>query len=108
MLPDWCYLTWLSSFAALDFGVIRNTLANDDLVAGLRGRYPDVWWDVWWLVDAMGRFFYRPLGFRGVTEAIAAIASVLGCVWLYRQRRATFQRLLLPISVTLLYVALSV
>ena len=95
------YGVWLLSFAVLYFGVIQKTLSDETLVSNWQQRYPDSWLDFVWLLDAIGRFFYRPLGFTGIAEAIAAVAFLSGCIWLYRQQRDRLILLLLPIGVTL-------
>lgn len=95
------YALWLLSFAALYFGIIQTTLANDSLVESWGARYPDSLLDIGWLLDAIGRFFYRPLGFKGIPEAIAALSFLLGCIWLYRRRARVFVILMLPLGVTL-------
>ncbi|WP_160299556.1 glycosyltransferase family 39 protein [Leptolyngbya iicbica] len=96
------YGVWLASFLGLYLGVIQNTLEAGELEAVFESRFPSSVWDVWWLVDALGRVFYRPLGFLGIPEGFAAIACLTGCIWLYRYQRRTLVLLLLPIGVTLL------
>lgn len=95
------YAAWLLSFAGLYWGVIRTTLSNENLINSWGARYPDSPLDILWLLDAISRFFYRPLGYRGVTEAIAALAFLIGCMYLYRQRRALLALWMLPFGVTL-------
>ena len=96
------YGVWLVSFLGLYFGVIQNSLKTGELEAVFESRFPSSVFDVWWLVDALGRFFYRPLGFLGIPEGFAAIACLTGGVWLYRYQRRTLILLLLPIGTTLL------
>jgi hypothetical protein len=96
------YGVWLVSFLGLYFGVIQNSLETGELEAVFESRFPSSVFDVWWLVDALGRFFYRPLGFLGIPEGLAAIACLTGGIWLYRHQRRTLILLLLPIGVTLL------
>ncbi len=95
------YVTWLASFALLYFGVIRQALSNEGLVASWAARYPEAWFDLVWILDAMGRFFYQPLGFLGFTDAIAAVVFICGCVYLYRQDRWRLALLNAPLLITL-------
>ncbi|MFE4107232.1 glycosyltransferase family 39 protein [Almyronema epifaneia] len=96
------YGVWLTSFGVLYTLVIRQALDNEGLVASWAVRYPDSWFDVVWLLDALGQFFYRPLGFLGFTDAIAAVVFICGCVYLYRRDRWQLALLNAPLLVTLI------
>ncbi len=96
------YLSWLTSFILLYWLTIRPTLKNDVLTASFEGRYPESWFDLLWLFDALGRFFYRPLGFFGFTDGIAILAFLLGCIALYRQNKTFLLTLISPFITTLL------
>ena len=95
------YLTWLFSFGCLYFITISDTLNNDNLVESWRGRYPQSIFDVLWLLDALGRFFYRPLGFIGIVDGVAIFAFLVGCVACYRRDRIIFMTLTAPLVATL-------
>ncbi|MEM9161496.1 MAG: glycosyltransferase family 39 protein [Cyanobacteria bacterium P01_F01_bin.4] len=95
------YATWLISFAVLYGLIVRQALDNDSLVDSWAVRYPESPLDILWLLDSLGRFFYKPLGFVGVTDAIAMVAFVSGCVFLYRRSRPTLGLLNAPLLLTL-------
>lgn len=94
------YLLWLCSFAALYFFTIRNTLNNDALTDSWGERYPRSIFDVVWFFDAVGRFFYNPLGFLDITDGIAIATFIIGCLAYYRRSRATLFFLTAPIIMT--------
>ncbi|MEM6255318.1 MAG: hypothetical protein AAF821_20585 [Cyanobacteria bacterium P01_D01_bin.156] len=81
------YSIWVGSFCCLYFGIIQSTLAETGLSDSWAGRYPDSWLDGLWLLDSMGRFFYRPMGFSSPADGIALVAFLAGLVCLYRTRR---------------------
>jgi hypothetical protein len=95
------YLTWLLSFAGLYFLTIRSTLGNETLTDSWGTRYPNSLVDVLWLLDAFGRFFYNPLGFLGITDGIAILSFVVGCVVYYRRNRVMLLVLMAPMLVTI-------
>ena len=96
------YLSWLTSFLLLYWLTIRPTLNNETLTSSFEGRYPQSWLDLIWLFDALGRFFYRPLGFFSLTDGIAIFAFILGCIALYRQDKIYLLTLVSPFATTLL------
>ncbi len=81
------YGIWVSSFCGLYFGIIQNTLAETGLSDGWASRYPQSWVDGLWLLDSIGRFFYRPMGFTSPADGIAIVAFLAGLICLYRTRR---------------------
>lgn len=95
------YAGWIASFSGLYFGIIRNTLAETSLAENWAARYPSGWYDLLWLVDSFGRFFHRPLGFVAITDAVAMVAFVTGCIHLYRTNRLRLIYLSGPFAVTL-------
>ncbi|ERT09589.1 dolichyl-phosphate-mannose-mannosyltransferase family protein [Lyngbya aestuarii BL J] len=96
------YLTWLLSFGCLYFLTISNTINNDNLVDSWKARYPQSPLDLLWLLDAFGRFFYRPLGFIGIVDGVAILAFVVGCVACFRRNRIIFMTLMAPTVATLI------
>jgi hypothetical protein len=96
------YLSWVTSFLLLYWLTIRPTLENETLTSSFGGRYPESWLDLLWLFDALGRFFYRPLGFFGITDGVAILAFILGCIALYRENKPYLLTLLSPFATTLL------
>ena len=95
------YGTWLGSFALLYWLTISGTMGNDHLISSWNDRFPDSVFDLVWLLDALGRFFYRPLGFFGFTDGIAIFAFILGCVVLYHRNRVILLVLTAPFMITL-------
>ena len=96
------YLAWLASFGLFYWLTIANTLTNEDLSESWSSRYPDSWADIVWLFDALGRFFYHPLGFRGITDGIGIFAFIVGCVVCYRRKRTIFLALVSPFVATII------
>lgn len=96
------YLTWLLSFGSLYFLTIRNTMGNETLTNSWEERFPSSFIDIVWLFDALGRFFYRPLGFPGIIDAIAIVAFILGCIVYYRRKKPIFLALVAPFFATFL------
>lgn len=96
------YALWVLSFVGLYFYTIVGTLANDTLTDSWDDRYPNSLLDIVWLLDALGRFFYNPLGFLGRTDGIAIVAFVVGLVAFYRHNRRLLIVIIAPIGVTVL------
>lgn len=96
------YGFWVLNFSFIYFLSISKVADNTALMSYWEPTYPDSPFDLWWLLDALGRFFYRPLGYEGLPEGIAMLAFVIGCVAYYRKSRATLLILLSPTIVTLL------
>ncbi|MEM9005405.1 MAG: hypothetical protein AAGE59_18010, partial [Cyanobacteria bacterium P01_F01_bin.86] len=96
------YSAWIISFCSLYFLIIRKTLSDTGLSDSWAGRYPNNLWDISWLVDSMGRFFYRPLGFHGPADGVAIVAFITGCILLYRSAKLRLLYLSSPLLVTLL------
>lgn len=95
------YLSWVTSFILLYWLTIRPTLENEVLTSSFADRYPESWFDLLWLLDALGRFFYRPLGFLGIIDGIAILAFMIGCIVLYRQNKTYLLTLISPFFTTL-------
>ena len=95
------YLTWVVSFALFYFFTIADTLTNEDLSSSWSARYPDSFGDILWLFDALGRFFYHPMGFSGIADGIGIFAFIVGCVAWYRRNRRIFFALVAPFVVTI-------
>lgn len=96
------YAVWLLSFGFLYVLTINSTMANRDLVNSWSNRFPSSPLDLIWLFDALGRFFYRPLGFLAVADGVAIFAFVLGCIAYYRSNRVLLLALTSPIIATLI------
>ncbi|MEM6611869.1 MAG: glycosyltransferase family 39 protein [Cyanobacteria bacterium P01_C01_bin.72] len=96
------YLAWLINFGLFYLINISDALADEDLSSNWEERYPSSFGDILWLFDALGRFFYHPMGFVGVTDGIGIFAFIVGCVSLYRRQRRLFLALIAPFVVNLI------
>ena len=96
------YLSWLTSFGLFYWLTIVNTINNEDLASSWSSRYPSSLIDLGWLLDALGRFFYNPMGFTGITDGIGIFAFVFGCVAWYKKDKAFLGTLLAPFIATLI------
>ncbi|KPQ35857.1 MAG: Dolichyl-phosphate-mannose-protein mannosyltransferase [Phormidesmis priestleyi Ana] len=96
------YAAWLISLVGLYVGVVSKTLTETDLSESWANRYPSGWLDLFWMVDAMGQFFYRPLGFLSPADGIAIALFLVGIISLYRTRKWHLAYLSSPFIVTML------
>lgn len=96
------YILWLVSFGGLYFLTISGTMENEKLVGSWAARYPSSPVDLLWLFDALGRFFYRPLGFPVIIDGVAIFAFIIGLFAVYRKNWITFFTLSSPVVVTLI------
>lgn len=96
------YLSWLISFGLFYYSTIAQTLTNEDLSSSWESRYPDSLGDILWLFDALGRFFYHPMGFSGIADGIGIFAFIVGCVAWYRRDRSIFLALISPFVATII------
>ena len=96
------YTAWLMSLVGLYVMVISKTLAETDLSASWADRYPENWYDLMWGIDALGRFFYRPLYYSTPFDGIAMVVFVIGLVHLWRKRGWQLTYLGAPFIVTML------
>ncbi len=96
------YIVWLTSFASLYILTIQQTMSNESLVDSWSVRYPDSIFDIVWLLDALGRFFHKPLGFIGITDGIAIVAFLIGAVTLYKKDSFKLFVLNAPLLITLI------
>ncbi|MEO1672977.1 MAG: glycosyltransferase family 39 protein [Cyanobacteria bacterium J06631_2] len=90
------YFAWLINFGLFYFISISDALADEDLSSNWEERYPSSLGDILWLFDALGRFFYHPMGFVGITDGVGIFAFIVGCVCLYRRQRQIFLALIAP------------
>jgi len=95
------YLVWLTSFALLYFLTISATLGNETLVNSWGKRYPNSIFDIIWLLDSLGRFFHKPLGFLGKVDGLAILPFLIGCIYYWRKQRGYFLVLAAPTVITL-------
>ncbi|MGL5081154.1 MAG: glycosyltransferase family 39 protein [Microcoleaceae cyanobacterium] len=96
------YLSWLLSFGLLYYLTISPTLGNENLIESWSSRYPDSILDIVWLLDTLGRFFYRPLGFFSLADGVAMMTFGIGCWAFFHRDRITFLALTAPFLATLI------
>jgi hypothetical protein len=102
LLNRWpSYLIWLISFGGLYVSLTSKVAANQVLQRQWGKEYPDSIFDIPWLLDSFGRFFYRPMGFSGIGDGIAYVAFVIGCIVFFKINRNKFLVLISPIAATL-------
>jgi hypothetical protein len=95
------YFIWIASFGVVYFLTIANAMRSESLQNAWGPEYPASMFDIVWLLDSLGRFFYRPLGFHGKTDGIAIAVFVIGCIACFRKHRVTFLVLIAPMVATL-------
>lgn len=95
------YLLWFASFGILYVLNISKVAANQVLQQQWGKEYPGSVFDIVWLLDSLGRFFYRPMGFSGIADGIAYFAFVIGCIVFYKTNRTKFLILISPTVATL-------
>ena len=96
------YAAWLMSLVGLYVMVVSKTLTETDLSASWADRYPENWYDLLWGIDALGRFFYRPLYYSTPLDGIAMVVFIIGLVHLWRKRGWQLAYLGAPFIVTML------
>ncbi|NET33294.1 MAG: hypothetical protein F6K19_14950 [Cyanothece sp. SIO1E1] len=95
---------WLVSFAAFYLISLQTLGDNQDLVTSwqnVKRAFPSSPFDLLWVLDGLGRFFYKPLGFKGPWDGVAIIAFLAGCISLYRRQKLKLLILLSPVLTTL-------
>ena len=96
------YLTWVVSFLASYLLVTAKVASNQGLQSAWNDEYPKSIFDLLWLLDSLGRFFYHPLGFLNGMDGVAIVAFILGCLALLKRDREKLFILFAPIAVTLM------
>lgn len=95
------YSLWIVSFGFLYFLTIARVMQNNSLQNAWGDEYPSTVFDLLWLLDSLGRFFYRPLGFTAIFDGIAILAFVIGCIFFIRKEKIKFLILMSPVFTTL-------
>jgi uncharacterized membrane protein len=96
------YLTWLLSFGFFYFISLRKLVGDSDLMTSWDKAFPSSPFDLIWLLDAFGKFFYRPLGFTNLADGIAIVAFAIGYFSCFRRNKQILLILLSPILFTFL------
>lgn len=94
------YSTWLISFAIFYFVSVQSLNNNSDLMTSWRNGFPSSFYDINWVFNALGKFFYRPLGFVGITDGLAIFAFVVGCISLFKRQKQKLLIILSPLIAT--------
>lgn len=81
------YAVWIANVVALYIVNVSKTLSETNLSASWDRRYPDNWVDIFWLFNALDRFFHEPLGFPVPFDIVAMLPFVVGLVYLYRTQK---------------------
>lgn len=95
------FSSWLLSFILFYWLSLSKLAADEDLIASWSKAFPSSPFDIIWLLDALGKFFYRPLGFEAWMDGLAIIAFVVGCVACWQRKKSTLLLLLSPLFMTL-------
>lgn len=95
------FSSWLLSFILFYWLSLSKLAADEDLITSWSKAFPSSPFDLIWLLDALGKFFYRPLGFEAWMDGLAIIAFVVGCVACWQRKKSTLLLLLSPLLMTL-------
>ena len=93
-------LAWLTSFVIFYFVSVQSLNNNTNLMTSWKNGFPSSFYDINWMFNALGKFFYRPLGFVGITDGLAIFAFVVGCISLFRRQKEKLLLLLSPLMAT--------
>lgn len=96
------YSTWILSFVIFYFVSLRNLTGNETLTTSWGNAFPSSPFDIIWMLDAFGKFFYKPLGFGKWVDGLAIVAFLVGCISCWLSRKKIFLLLLSPIFITFL------
>ncbi len=94
------YLTWLVSFVIFYLVSVQSLNNNSDLMTSWKNGFPSSFYDINWMLSALGKFFYRPLGFVGITDGLAIFAFIVGCISLFKRQKEKLLLLLSPVIAT--------
>ncbi len=94
------YFSWFISFAIFYFVSVQSLNNNQDLMTSWKNAFPSSPFDIIWLFDAFGKFFYKPLGFKGIMDGVAIFAFVAGGVSFFYRQKAKLLILLSPLIAT--------
>jgi hypothetical protein len=102
LLNRWpAYVLWLAGFGSLYLLLTSKVAGNQTLQQLWGDEYPGSIFNLPWLLDSFGRFFYRPMGFRGINDGVAYVTFVIGCIVFYKTNRDKFLILIAPTAATL-------
>ncbi|MCH2048990.1 MAG: glycosyltransferase family 39 protein [Trichodesmium sp. ALOHA_ZT_67] len=96
------YSAWVLSFAIFYFLSLRNLTSNETLTTSWEDGFPTSPLDIIWMLDAFGKFFYKPLGFSKWVDGLAIVAFLVGCISCWLSRKKILLLLLSPLLMTFL------
>ncbi len=96
------YSAWVLSFVIFYFVSLRNLTGNETLTTSWGGGFPSSPFDIIWMLDAFGKFFYKPLGFSKWVDGLAIVAFLVGCISCWLSRKKILLLLLSPLFMTFL------
>ncbi|WP_293143596.1 glycosyltransferase family 39 protein [Okeania sp. SIO3I5] len=96
------YSAWVLSFIIFYFVSLRNLTGNETLTTSWGDGFPNSPFDIIWMLDAFGKFFYKPLGFSKWVDGLAIVAFLVGCISCWLSRKKIFLLLLSPLLMTFL------
>jgi uncharacterized membrane protein len=96
------FSSWILSFVVFYFVSLRHLSSSKGLLTSWKahGAFPSSSFDIIWMLDSLGRFFSKPLGFTIWVDGIAIIAFVAGCISLFSTKKATLFILVSPVFTT--------
>ncbi|NES06344.1 MAG: hypothetical protein F6K22_28120, partial [Okeania sp. SIO2F4] len=96
------YSVWILSFVMFYFVSLRNLTGNETLTTSWGDGFPGSPFDIIWMLDAFGKFFYKPLGFSKWVDGLAILAFLVGCLSCWLSRKKILFLLLSPLFMTFL------
>ncbi|MGB3514056.1 MAG: glycosyltransferase family 39 protein [Microcoleaceae cyanobacterium] len=96
------YSAWVLSFVIFYFVSLRNLTGNETLTTSWGDGFPSSPFDIIWMLDTFGKFFYKPLGFSKWVDGLAIILFLIGCVSCWLRRKEILLLLLSPLFATFL------
>ncbi len=96
------YSAWVLSFVIFYFVSLRNLTGNETLTTSWGDGFPSSPFDILWMLDAFGKFFYKPLGFGKWIDGLAIVTFLIGCISCWLGRKKILLLLLSPLFVTFL------
>ncbi|MEB3342156.1 glycosyltransferase family 39 protein [Okeania sp.] len=96
------YSGWIFSFIIFYFVSLRNLTGNETLTNSWGKAFPSSPFDIIWMLDAFGKFFYKPLGFGKWIDGLAIVFFLLGCIACWLHKKKILLLLLSPILMTFL------
>jgi len=94
------YSACVLSFIIFYFVSLRNLTGNETLTTSWGDGFPSSPFDIIWMLDAFGKFFYKPLGFSKWVDGLAIVAFLVGCISCWLSRKKILLLLLSPLFMT--------